>query len=136
MKRLRFLLVILMSLIGGVVFSQTLSKEEITDILEEFCLDYYDNYFAPRQYVVGTLKVSSIDVDEANNKIRVKGTHTCRGQHIPLKGRNTYRGREFKAEIIFLDSGVRIKFWRWFERILPNKDGYWEGPCERMYYDW
>lgn len=136
MIKIRILLIVLMSIVSGSVMSQVELKDEVTAILEEFCLENYDNYFYPRQYVVGTLRVTSIDVDEVNDRMNVKGTHTCRGRHVPIKGRKTFYDLDFKAELILLreGGGLRIRFWSWFERKFSRRDGYWEGPCERTVY--
>lgn len=111
--------------------SAQLTKSELRTLLEQFCVEHYNTCFEPRQYVEGTLVVTSVDVDEANNKIRVRGTHTCRGQYIPLVGRRTYTNREFKAEVIPANMGVKIKFWRWYESDPGQNNAHWEGPCEK-----
>ncbi|MBQ3710119.1 MAG: hypothetical protein II887_05395 [Bacteroidales bacterium] len=131
MRQVKLLIIALLLVVGGTVAAQT--KSEVQEVLEQFCTAYYDNFFAPRQYVVGTLRVTSIDIDKANEKIRVRGTHTCRGRHVPLFGRKTYEGREFKAEIMPARSGLRVKFWRWYAPDLPRQEGYWEGPCEKSF---
>lgn len=129
MRRVELVLFVLL-LTGSTAVVQP--NEEIKTILEQFCLEYYDNFFYPRQYVVGTLVVTSVDVDKANKKIRVKGTHTCRGKHIPFIGRRTYAGREFKAELMLVGNDVKVRFWRWNKSDIPGRDGYWEGPCEAI----
>ena len=130
MKQVKSLVVILLLTLSGTVSAQ-ITRDQIKTILEQFCAEHYDNCFAPRQYVEGTLIVTSVDVDEANNKIRIKGTHTCRGQYIPGIGRKTYTGREYKAELIPANLGIKVRFWRWYAPDFPWKDGYWEGPCEK-----
>lgn len=128
MKKVKFLMIALLLGMSSVASAQT--RAQIKEILEQFCIAYYDNHFAPRQYVEGTLTVSTVEVDEANGKIKVKGTHTCRGQHIPFIGRKTYSGREYKAELIPTNAGVKVRFWRWYETDF-QKEGHWEGPCEK-----
>jgi len=130
MKQVRLLVVFLLLTLSGTVSAQ-ITRAQIKTILEQFCVEHYDNCFAPRQYVEGTLAITSVDVDEANDKIRIKGTHTCRGQHIPFIGRRTYAGREFKAELMPASLGIKVKFWRWYAPDIPGEDGHWEGPCEK-----
>lgn len=115
--------------VSSIAGAQT--QDQIKAILEQFCIESYDKHFAPRQYVEGTLTVTSVDVDKVNNKIRVRGTHSCRGQHIPFIGRRVYSRREYKAELIPTIVGFKVRFWRWYDPDLPGQDGYWEGPCER-----
>lgn len=129
MRHVKTLVIVLLLAVSGRAGAQT--KAQIKAILEQFCIENYDRHFAPRQYVEGTLTVTSIDVDEANNKIRVRGTHTCRGQHVPFIGRRTYSGREYKAELIPASIGIKVRFWRWYAPDVPGEDGHWEGPCEK-----
>ena len=129
MKKVKFIMIALMLSVSGIANAQT--RAQIQAILEQFCVEHYDRHFAPRQYVEGTLRVTSVDIDEDNGKIKVKGTHTCRGQHIPFIGRRTYAGREFKAELLPAKIGIKIRFWRWYAPDTPGQEGYWEGPCEK-----
>ena len=130
MKRLKFLAIFMMLAISSAVNAQT--KAQLKAILEQFCVENYDRCFAPRQYVEGTLTITSVDVDDANNKIKIKGTHTCRGQNIPFFGRRTYSGREYKAEIQPASLGVKVRFWRWYEADPGQDNAHWEGPCEKI----
>lgn len=130
MKHLKILVVALLITTSGTVNAQ-ITRDQIRIILEQFCVEHYDNCFNPRQYVEGTLVVTSVDVDEANDKIKIKGTHTCRGQYIPIIGRRTYTGRDYKAELIPASLGIKVRFWRWYAPDVPGEDGHWEGPCEK-----
>lgn len=129
MKTIKFLMVALLLSISSMANAQT--KSQIRAILEQFCVENYDNCFSPRLYVDGSLTVTSVDVDEANGKIKVKGTHTCKGQSIPFFGRRTYTGREYKAELIPSSVGVKVRFWRWYEADPGQNNAHWEGPCEK-----
>ena len=132
MKIVRFVMITILLFLSGMVYGQT--KAQIQPILEQFCVDNYDKFFDPRQYVEGTLLVTSVDVDSINRKIRVRGTHTCRGQYIPFVGRMTYSGREFKAELMPAtnSNGIKIRFWRWRAAGFGQNNGGWEGPCENI----
>lgn len=130
MKHLKFFVIFLMLTMGNVVNAQT--KAQLKAILEQFCVENYDRCFAPRQYIEGSLTITSVDVDEANGKIKIKGTHSCRGQNIPFLGRQTYTGRDFKAEILPASVGIKVRFWRWYEADPFKDNAHWEGPCEKV----
>lgn len=132
MKKIKLIIIAILFSISGMVKGQT--KAQIQPVLEQFCVDNYNDFFVPRQYVEGTLVVTSVDVDSINSKIRVRGTHTCRGQYIPIIGRMTYAGREFKAELMPASNGtgIKVRFWRWRAPDYGQNNGRWEGPCERI----
>ena len=129
MKKVKILMIAMMLVASNVVSAQT--KAQIKAILEQFCVENYDNYFAPRQYIEGTLIVTSVEVDEINGKIKVKGTHSCRGQHVPFFGRRTYSDRDYKAELIPASVGIKVRFWRWYDSDPFQNNAHWEGPCEK-----
>lgn len=132
MKTIKLMMLAVLFAISGMANAQT--KAQIQPILEQFCVDNYDKFFTPRQYVEGTLIVTSVDVDSINRKIRVRGTHTCRGQYIPFIGRMTYSSREFKAELLPASNsnGIKVRFWRWRAASFGSNNGAWEGPCENI----
>lgn len=103
-------------------------KELITKCLDLFCIEHYDSCFNGRQYIEGSLTVRSLEPDEANKVIKVKGKHSYRGQYIPIFGKKTYSNVDFKAEVSVTYSGIKIKFWKWYE---PDYQTHWEGPCEK-----
>lgn len=127
MKKVKFLMIALMLSVSAMVSAQT--KAEVAEILEEFCAANYNECFDPRQYVEGTLVVKTLMLDRANNKIKVTGTHTCRGQSI-MGHRETYSGREFKAELKLSQYGYDIKFWRLYKADFPWQTDRYEGPCQ------
>ena len=130
MNQVKLFLIVLLLAMGSVVNAQT--KSQIRAILEQFYVENYDSYFSPRQYVEGTLVITSVEVDERNGKIKIRGTHTCRGRYIPFIGRRTYSGREYKAELIFSIIGVKVRFWRWYNSDFGESNAHWEGPCEKL----
>lgn len=130
MKTMNLILLALLLGMSNLASAQT--KAQIKAILEQFCVENYDNYFAPRQYVEGTLVITSVDIDEENNKIKVRGTHTCRGQYVFPMGRMTYSGRDFKAELMPASIGIKVRFWRWYESDPFQNNAHWEGPCEKI----
>ncbi len=102
------------------------TKEQIGEWLDSFLVVHFDSCFAGRQYIEGSLTVSTLEPDEVNNVIKVRGKHSYRGQYIPFFGRKTYSNVDFKAEVSVTNSGLKIKFWKWYEPGLPTP---WEGPC-------
>lgn len=127
MKHVKLLFIALMLAVAGSANAQT--RAEIKEILENFCVSYYNDYFSPRQYVKGTLVVNTVAVED-DGTIKVNGTHTCKGQSV-LGVRQTYPGRAYKADLIPTRSGLKIKFWRLYKADVPWEDDYWEGPCTK-----
>lgn len=127
MKQVKLLFIALMLAVAG--SANAMTKAEIKEILENFCVAYYNDYFSPRQYVRGTLVVTSVALED-DGTIKVNGTHTCKGQSV-LGVRQTYPGRAFKADLIPTSSGLKIKFWRWYVADTPWGEDYWEGPCTK-----
>lgn len=129
MKQVKFLIVALLLAVSGAANAQS-TKDQVRSILEDFCVSYYDNAFSPKQYIEGSLTVSTIEADDASNVIKVKGKHSYRGQYIPFLGRQTHSNVDYKAEIIPASSGLKIRFWKWYEADM-RASGHWEGPCEK-----
>lgn len=123
MVKVKLLGVAILFVVPLICHAQT--KGQVTEWLERFCMEQYDSCFNPRQYIEGSLTVTTLESDEANNVIKVKGKHSYRGLHIPFVGRRTHSSVDFKAEIYVTESGFNIRFWKWFD------DGLWEGPCEK-----
>ena len=130
MKQVKFLMVALMLVMSGAANAQS-TKEQFRAVLEDFCQSYYDNAFSGKQYIEGSLTVSTLEPDEANNVILVRGKHSYRGQYIPFYGRKTHSNVDFKAEVSVTKSGIKIKFWKWYEPDIQDRNGHWEGPCEK-----
>ena len=61
----------------------------------------------------------------------VKGKHSYRGQYIILYGRKTHSNVDFKADVTPTNSGLKVKFWKWYEPDVLDPKGHWEGPCEK-----
>ena len=122
-------MIALLLAVSGAANAQS-TKEQLKSILEDFCVSYYDDAFSPKQYIEGSLTVKTVEADEAKGVIKVKGKHSYRGQYIIFVGRKTHSNVDFKAEITPTGSGLKIKFWKWYEKD-PMADGHWEGPCER-----
>lgn len=130
MKQVKLLMVALLLALSGTANAQT-TKEQFKAVLEDFCVSYYDDAFSGKQYIEGSLTVTTLEPDEANNVIKVRGKHSYRGQYIPFFGRKTHSNVDFKAEISVTKSGLKIKFWKWFEPDPTDPKGHWEGPCEK-----
>ena len=131
MKQVKFLMIALLLILSGSASAQS-SKEKFKAVLEDFCESYYDDAFSPRQYIEGSLTVTTVEVDEVNDVIKIRGKHSYRGQYIPFFGRKTHSSVDFKAEVRMSSSGgLKIKFWKWYEPDPQDPKGHWEGPCER-----
>ncbi len=128
MKIVKLLLVVMLLSVNGIANSQT--KSQIKTLLESFCVEHYDDCFRPRLYVDGSLTVNSVSIDENTYVVKAEGTHSYRGQHIPFYGRKTHSGVAWKAEIKVLDTGVKIKFYKWYEPDFFD-GGHWE-VCEKV----
>lgn len=106
-------------------------KEQFRELLEQYCMEYYDSCFDHRQYVEGSLIITKLEANEADDAIKVRGKHSYKGQYIPFYGRKTHSYADFKAEIRVTCSGMEIRFWKGFEPDVYVPRGRWEGPCEK-----
>ena len=129
MRKIKFLLLLLILFISEAAQAQ--SAAQLKEILEQFCLENYDSYFNPRQYVANSLKITDIQRD--GSTIYVEGTHSYRGPHFPIWGRTTLPGTEFKAILKPYDEGYKIEFWRWHKSLKPFVKSYWDGPCKKYF---
>lgn len=130
MRKVKLLMVTLLLALCGAANAQS-TKEQFKAVLEDFCVSYYDDAFSPKQYIEGSLTVSTLEVDEVNEVIKVRGKHSYRGQYIPLFGRKTHSNVDFKADVKVTNYGWKIKFWKWYEPDPQDPKGHWEGPCEK-----
>lgn len=116
MKRIIFLIV-LMFLIWTSAAAQDKNKEmQIT--LEQFCKEHYADCFVGREYLEGSLIVTSVDT--ISTAIKVKGRHN----YVSPLG--TYTDVDFKADIIYYDKKMKIIFYKWFVPLFKFMDGRWE----------
>jgi len=100
--------------------AQAQSRSEMTDILEKFCQTYYNEAFN-KTYTTGSLEITTIEVlDEDKGIILVNGKHSYKGIKYHYK-------QPFKAEISETKLGLKISFYKWYERDLLAA-GHWEGP--------
>ena len=130
MSKIKVIMMALLLAVSGAVNAQS-TKDQIRALLEDFCVTYYNNAFGPRQYIEGTLSVTSLEADEVNDVIKVRGKHSYRGQSIPFFGRSTHSNVDYKAEVSVKRTGIKIKFWKWYEPDMTDPNGHWEGPCEK-----
>lgn len=129
MRKLRFLPLLLILFISEAAQAQ--SASQLKEILEQFCLENYDNYYNPYRYVAGSLQITSITRE--GGVIKVEGTHANKGRHIPVLGRiMTYKDRKIYAEIWPHGAGYKVKFWREKKYEIDVIEHKWEGPCERL----
>ena len=89
MRNVKLMMLTFLLALRGVANAQS-SKEQFKAVLEDFCVSYYDNAFSPKQYIEGSLTVSTLEADEVNEVIKVRGKHSYRGQYIPFFGRKTH----------------------------------------------
>ena len=130
MRKAKFFMVTLLVALSCAANAQT-TKEQFRAVLEDFCVSYYDNAFSPKQYIEGSLTVSTLEADEVNKVIKARGKHSYRGQYIPFFGRKTHSNVDFKADVKVTGAGLKIKFWKWYEPDINDPKGHWEGPCEK-----
>lgn len=130
MKKVKLFMLTILLAVSGVANAQS-AKQNVAAILEDFCVSYYEDAFSGKQYIEESIRVTTVEADDANGLIKVKGKHSYRGRNIPFFGRQTHSNVDFKAEIMATDSGIKIKFWKWYEPDFSNPDGFWEGPCEK-----
>ena len=100
-------------------------------VLDSFCQSYYEDAFNGKQYIEGSLYVTTLEVNETTGAFHVKGKHSYRGQYIILYGRKTHSNVDFKADVTPTNSGLKVKFWKWYEPDVLDPKGHWEGPCEK-----
>lgn len=122
MKTAKYFLLALLLTVSSTAGAQT--KAEIRDILEQFCLEHYDDCYSPRQYIQNSLVVKSVDSKEWG--FFVKGTHSYKGQYIPFLGRETHSNVDFKAELRPTERGLKVVFYKWYEPDIKHPDGFWE----------
>ena len=103
------------------------TKSEIRDVLEQFCVEHYDDCFSPRVYVQESLEVKSIVEKEWG--LYIKGVHTYKGVYVPFIGRMFHSRVDFRAEIRPTSEGVNVVFYKWYEPDITHPDGQWE-KCE------
>lgn len=127
MKKVKFLIIALLLGMSSVASAQ--SKEVFREILEDFCMSYYEDAFDGKQYIEGTLKVTSVEKDSKTGIYKIMGTHSYRGRYYPIWGRQTHSDRRFKAEAKETGDGLKIKFWKWRDADIQNPKADFEGPC-------
>lgn len=130
MSKIKYLFLALLLSLSGAASAQS-TKAQFKAILDQFCQSYYEDAFGGKQYIEGSLSVTSVESDESGNVIKIKGKHSYRGKYIPFYGRKTHSSVDFKAEVTEARNGLRIKFWKWYEADLMAS-GHWEGPCEKI----
>lgn len=124
-----FTLALLLTIgIGNVAHAQT-SKQYWKAILEDFCQTYYSNAFDGKKYIKGSLYVTSVESDESEDILLIRGRHSYKGKDYGF-GRITHEDVSFKAEVSQTRSGIKIKFWKWYKTDILH-DGHWEGPCTK-----
>ena len=128
MKQVKFLMVALMLAMSSAANAQ-LTKEQYRAILEDFCISYYEDAFGGKQYIEGTLKVTSVEINPSTGVYTVLGTHSYRGRYFPFWGRETHLDKRFKAEVSETRYGRKIKFWKWRDADPLNPKADFEGPC-------
>lgn len=78
MKTVKLLMVALLLAVSGMANAQ-LSREQIKYCLEEFCKAYYDDAFSPKQYIRGSLVITTVEPNKQEGGYKVKGKHGYRG---------------------------------------------------------
>ena len=103
------------------------SKQDVRDLLELWCVLYFDKCFDKRSYIKKSLRVTSVNEDESTGYLMVRGKHSYWGNPNRLGGQKSYPDVDFKATIMPSDDGngifVRLK---WTIPYLPFQTGWWD----------
>lgn len=103
-------------------FAQIINNE-MQILMERFCKECYNDCFAGRKYLDGSLVVTSVEL--SGSTVKVKGRHNYTG----YLGK-TYSDVDFKADITYDGGDVVVVFYKWFVPAVKLIDGHWES-CEK-----
>jgi len=102
-----------------------ITKSDVKQYLEQFCVEHYESCFSGRVYIEGSLTVTSMEIDENKGAIKVKGRHSYRGRSF-FGYRQTHSGVSYWALIRPTNYGLKVEFHKWYEPDYPGADGHWE----------
>lgn len=100
-------------------------KEEIRQILEQFCNEQYNNCYSSKRYLIGSLVVDTYSVE--NKAVSVSGFHSYEGEELPFVGRKKHLKVKFRAVIHVGADFANVRFLRWSEPDIVDYKGHWEG---------
>jgi len=103
--------------------SSHFTKDRMKSFLEDFCCERYEDCFPERQYMNGSLAITSFK--KLKTKYEISGTHSYKGKAI-LGLRNSYKDIRFKAFVTPQKHFIKVEFHKWYVPNLPGKDGHWE----------
>lgn len=129
-KRLLCCVLVIIASIGITANAQSNlpSKQEVRELLERWCVLYYDKCFVKRTYIKKSLRVTSVDEDESTGYLMVRGKHSYHGNPNRLGGQKSYPDVDFKATIMPSDDGrgILVRFLKWTIPYLPLQTGWWD----------
>lgn len=100
---------------------------QMKSFLEKFCCERYEDCFPERQYISGSLIISTFKKDR--KKYQVLGTHSYKGK-ATLSYRKSYKDIRFKAFVTPDKNYIKVEFHKWYVPNFPGKDGWWEVAIE------
>ena len=140
MKNLKILMVAIMLIMSNVASAQTVKGlfKAFGQVLEEYCIEFYDKDFPGRTYIQETLVVNiPSDPDDCFNPLtgeyELTGTHSYKGQT-----RSTHSNVKWRAYLKKISGNkYSIRFDKWYERdpLYPfaGQDAHWEKGPKREY---
>ena len=121
MKRLLIIIILALSFIT--TSQAQIINNEMQILMERFCKQCYNDCFAGRKYLDGSLVVTSVEL--SGSTVKVRGRHNYTG----YLGK-TYSDVDFKADITYDSGDVVVVFYKWFVPAVKLIDGHWES-CEK-----
>lgn len=103
------------------------TESEMKTFLDDFCCERYEDCFPERQYLEGSLKISTFIKNR--KRYEVAGTHSYKGKAM-LSFRKSYDDIRFKAFIKPSKNFIRVEFHKWYVPNIPGQDGKWEVAVE------
>ena len=138
MKKVKVIMMVVMLAMSSLASAQTTRGliRAFEQVLDAYCVEYYNTDFSGRSYVEGSISVSMpSDPEDVINPLTgaldLTGTHSYKGQF-----RNMHSGVKGRASIKKISNNkFRIKFDKWYEADLL-RGGHWEnGPTREFEYN-
>lgn len=128
----RFLCCLLMAVAttGFTAYAQSSlpSKQDVRELLELWCIQYFNKCFEDRFYIEKSLRVTSVNEDESTGYLMVRGKHSYYGRPYRIGGQKPFPDVDFKATIMPSSDGrgILVRFLKWRVPWLPFTTGDWE----------
>lgn len=108
------------------------TEVRMKSFLEDFCRERYEDCFPERQYISGSITITSFK--KSKTRYEVSGTHSYQGK-ATLSFRKSYKDIRFKAFVTPQKHFIKVEFYKWFVPNFPGKDGHWEIAVEYVPVD-